>query len=176
MTRMHARMTLGALAILAAVWFTSSPAATQAPGARATIPAGSSVPRTPWGDPDLQGTWTSEAELSVPFERSREFGNRETLTDQEFAAREAQTQKQLDSDNSDFDLETADRSTAGQVGSATSPPPNRRREKAAPMTVRHVSPIVKTRRDTLGRCMVSSSSEATRCREIRPFARVVRAG
>ena len=124
MKRMHVRVALGTLAILAAVWFTSSPAATQAPGARATIPAGSSVPRTPWGDPDLQGTWTSEAELSVPFERSREFGNRETLTDQEFAAREAQTQKQLDSDNSDFDLETADRSTAGQVGSATSPPPH----------------------------------------------------
>jgi hypothetical protein len=81
-------------------------------------------PRTPWGDPDLQGTWTSEAELSVPFERPREFGERQTLTDQEFARREAQVQQQLDSDNSDFDLETADRSNAGQVGSATSPPPH----------------------------------------------------
>jgi hypothetical protein len=82
------------------------------------------APRTPWGEPDLQGTWTSEAELSVPFERPREYGNRQTMTDAEFAARRATLQKQTDSDNADFDLETADRSNAGQVGSATSPPPH----------------------------------------------------
>ena len=123
MTRTHVRTTLGTLAILGAVWFTSSPAGTQAPAARANA-APAAGAKTPWGDPDLQGTWTSEAELSVPFERAREHGERQTLTDQEFAARLSQTQKQLDSDNSDFDLETADRSTAGQVGSATSPPPH----------------------------------------------------
>src|SRR5688572_23913248 len=83
-----------------------------------------SAPRTPWGDPDLQGTWTSEAELSVPFERPREFGDRQLLTEQEFITRRSQVQRQLDSDNSDFDLETADRSNAGAVGSATSPPPH----------------------------------------------------
>ena len=38
--------------------------------------------RTPWGDPDLQGTWSSEAELSVPFERPAAFGNRLFLTDE----------------------------------------------------------------------------------------------
>ena len=125
MTRMHGRVTLGALAILGAIWFTSSPAATQSAGARnSPSPSTGAGPRTPWGDPDLQGTWTSEAELSVPFERSQELGERQTLTDAEFAQRQAQTQKQLDSDNSDFDLETADRSNAGQVGSATSPPPH----------------------------------------------------
>jgi hypothetical protein len=79
---------------------------------------------TPWGEPDLQGTWTAEAELSVPFERPREYGNRQILTDAEFKQRQAQSDRQLQSDNSDFDLETADRSTAGQVGSATSPPPH----------------------------------------------------
>src|SRR5215510_15057312 len=83
-----------------------------------------SVPRTPWGDPDLQGTWTSEAELSVPFERPAQYGERQTLTDQEFAARLAQTEKQVQSDNSEFDIDTADRSNAGAVGSATSPPPH----------------------------------------------------
>src|SRR5687768_16351428 len=77
------------------------------------------APRTPWGDPDLQGTWSSEQELGVPFERPREFGQRKQLTDEEFAQRRAQVDRQLQSDNSDFDLETADRSTAGQVGSAT---------------------------------------------------------
>jgi len=124
MTRKPARVTLGALVMLGTVWFASSSAATQSPatGASSTSSAGS--PRTPWGDPDLQGTWTSEAELSVPFERPREFGNRQILTDQEFAQREAQVQTQLDRDNADFDVDTADTSNAGQVGSATSPPPH----------------------------------------------------
>src|SRR5689334_10448079 len=27
------------------------------------------VPRTPWGDPDLQGIWSSDDEAGVPFER-----------------------------------------------------------------------------------------------------------
>jgi hypothetical protein len=84
----------------------------------------SNTARTSWGDPDLQGIWTSEGDLSVPFERPAIFGTRQLLTDQEFLERESRTQGQLRSDNSDFDLETADRSTAGQVGSATSPPPH----------------------------------------------------
>ena len=85
---------------------------------------GAKTPMTPWGEPDLQGTWTAEAELSVPFERPREYGTRQVLTDAEFKQRQSQSEQQLQSDNSDFDLETADRSTAGQVGSATSPPPH----------------------------------------------------
>src|SRR5262245_59452263 len=84
----------------------------------------SKVAMTPWGEPDLQGTWTAEAELRLPFERPREYGTRQILTDTEFKQRQSQSQRQLDSDNSDFDVETADRSTAGQVGSATSPPPH----------------------------------------------------
>ena len=81
------------------------------------------APRMPWGEPDLEGTWTSQPELGVPFERPAEFGTRERLTDEEFAQREAQAQNQLKSDNADFDPESADTSRAGQVGSATSPPP-----------------------------------------------------
>jgi hypothetical protein len=80
--------------------------------------------RTPWGDPDFQGTWTSQAELSVPFERPEALAGRSLLTDEEFSQREAQARRQLQTDNADFDPETADISTAGQVGSATSPPPH----------------------------------------------------
>jgi hypothetical protein len=83
-----------------------------------------STPRTPWGDPDLQGTWTSEAELSVPFERPREFGDRQLLTDTEFAKRQADSRQQIASDNAEFDVTTADTRNAGAVGSATSPPPH----------------------------------------------------
>lgn len=43
--------------------------------------------RTPWGDPDLQGEWTSEGEYGVPFERPAQFGNRAFLTDDEYAKR-----------------------------------------------------------------------------------------
>jgi len=43
--------------------------------------------RTPWGDPDLQGEWTSEGEYGVPFERPPQFGTRRFLTDEEYAKR-----------------------------------------------------------------------------------------
>jgi len=81
------------------------------------------APRTPWGEPDLQGIWTSQAELGVPFERPAAFGTRQLVTEDEFAQREAQAQNQLQSDNADFNPEEADTSRAGQVGSPTSPPP-----------------------------------------------------
>jgi len=87
----------------------------------AQAPAG---PTTPWGHPDIQGVWTSEPELGVPFERPTALGDRTELTDEEFADRVAGAEAQLESDRADFDLETADVSRAGAVGSPTSPPPH----------------------------------------------------
>jgi hypothetical protein len=43
--------------------------------------------RTLWGEPDLQGEWTSEGEYGVPFERPPQFGTRPFLTDGEYAKR-----------------------------------------------------------------------------------------
>jgi hypothetical protein len=43
--------------------------------------------RTPWGDPELQGEWTSEGEYGVPFERPQQYGTRPFLTDEEYAKR-----------------------------------------------------------------------------------------
>ena len=51
--------------------------------------AGAQEPRTPWGDPDLQGTWTNHH--GVPLERPAQYADREFLTDEELAALEAQT-------------------------------------------------------------------------------------
>jgi hypothetical protein len=82
------------------------------------------APRTTWGDPDLSGVWSSAAELSVPFERNPAFGDRQWLTDAEFTERLKQTTTQLESDNAEFNIETADTRNAGAVGSATSPPPH----------------------------------------------------
>jgi hypothetical protein len=83
-----------------------------------------SAARTPWGDPDLQGTWSSEAELSVPFERAAQYGDRKVLTEAEFAERQKQTATQVQSDLAEFEVFTADTRNAGAVGSATSPPPH----------------------------------------------------
>jgi len=47
-------------------------------------------PRTPWGDPDLQGLWPSVAMLGVPLERPANLGEKATLTDEEFAQLPAQ--------------------------------------------------------------------------------------
>ena len=55
-------------------------AAAQTAGAAAEPAA----PRTPWGDPDLQGVWNHGT--ITPLERPAEFAGRERLTDEEVAA------------------------------------------------------------------------------------------
>jgi hypothetical protein len=55
-------------------------------------PSGStaSLARTPWGDPDLQGTWPGGPVIAVPFERAPELGTKTTLTAAEAAKRNAE--------------------------------------------------------------------------------------
>jgi len=55
----------------------------------ATSAAGQSAPKTAWGDPDLQGIWTSSG--ATPFERPAAQAGRETLTDEEVASIRAST-------------------------------------------------------------------------------------
>jgi hypothetical protein len=50
-------------------------------------------PRTPWGDPDIQGTFTNVGMRDVPFERPVELGERSTITDAEFAERKARDEQ-----------------------------------------------------------------------------------
>src|SRR5690348_11222458 len=59
-------------------------------------------PKTPWGDPDLQGIWPGTDMVGVPFERPTQFGNRLFLTEEEFQAREKQAQRQAEVDVLDF--------------------------------------------------------------------------
>ena len=92
--------------------------------AQSGAPAPYQPPRTPWGDPDLQGVWPTTDFLGTPFQRPAEFGTRTTLTEAEFAARADQARRQIETDNAEFEVETADISNAGEVGSATSPPPH----------------------------------------------------
>jgi hypothetical protein len=44
-------------------------------------------PRTPWGHPDLQGTWSSDDMRGIPQERDANQGDRQSLTAEEFAQR-----------------------------------------------------------------------------------------
>src|SRR6478609_5245429 len=43
--------------------------------------------RTPWGEPDFRGEWTTEGEYGVPFERPAQYGSRAFLTDDEYKKR-----------------------------------------------------------------------------------------
>jgi hypothetical protein len=76
----HARSSIW-LAVLGLVVALEHGAAAQAPRA-ANSPAASdarapySAPRTPWGDPDLQGDYSNKFEQGTPLERPREFDGR----------------------------------------------------------------------------------------------------
>jgi hypothetical protein len=66
-----------------------------------------SVPKTPWGDPDLQGVYTTDDLNGVPMVRPAKFGTRRYLTEQEFAERA----NQVNSEKSTID--TGIRPTTG---------------------------------------------------------------
>src|SRR6185503_11786956 len=41
-------------------------------------------PRMPWGDPDLEGVWTSDNNFSIPLERPAAVADKEFLDGKEF--------------------------------------------------------------------------------------------
>src|SRR5207245_4429658 len=55
-------------------------------------------PKTPWGEPDLQGIWPLNHLIAVPLERPRQYSNRLNLTDEELA----KAQSNLQARNSRF--------------------------------------------------------------------------
>ena len=85
------------------------------------------VPKTPWGEPDLQGTYNGNDLQGVPLQRAQTVGTRTVLNDDEFRQRVAQRDQNLANDNSDeFTLERAEEfeKRFGTVGGAVSPPPH----------------------------------------------------
>src|SRR5205809_336793 len=96
--------------------------------AAAPPPAGSSAwtpPKTPWGDPDLRGTWPLNDLISTPFQRPERFGDRRLMTDEEFAA----AQKSADDRNTRFQsgaIPQADAGAATRLTSLLVDPPNGR--------------------------------------------------
>ncbi len=96
----------------------------QGPAASSTGRAGRQayhVPRTPWGDPDLEGKWPGSRASSIPLQRAESLGTRNTLNDAEFADRLAQAERQKDQDLADFDFDHPSVPFGG-VGGGQSPP------------------------------------------------------
>jgi hypothetical protein len=83
---MRTRITIGIAASLLTIAASVHLIAQRTPGTQTSVER-ARLERTPWGDPDLQGEWTSEGEYGVPFERSPQFGTRQFLTDDEYAKR-----------------------------------------------------------------------------------------
>ena len=59
-------------------------------------------PKTPWGDPDLQGTWTSDDCIGTPMQRPADLGEKLYLTAQEIAQRESALARQAENDKQEF--------------------------------------------------------------------------
>ena len=73
----------GVVAMAAVALLAAAPAGQE----QATDAAAFEPPRTPWGDPDLQGIW-SPGYILTPLERPDEFAGQEFLTDEDVAALE----------------------------------------------------------------------------------------
>jgi hypothetical protein len=85
-------------------------------GAQQAAKAGWTAPKTAWGDPDLTGIWPSTDMVGVPFERPASFGERNEVTEEELAARQAQAQQRAAADSEEV------ASTAPRQGNGTGPP------------------------------------------------------
>ena len=115
-------MKRGFVLVAAIVGLSISPcivAAQGGPPARSIASAAKSwtAPRTPWGDPDLQGLWPSMDMQGTPYERPAEFGERATLTERELVERQAQSQRQAA-----VDSETEVNTQRAPRGTGTGPP------------------------------------------------------
>ena len=80
------------------------------PCAAAKAAASAPVPRTPWGHPDLQGTW--DYKTITPLERPAQYGDLQDLTDVEVKTLEERAGKRMDEPPSDEQPNQAGRSNA----------------------------------------------------------------
>jgi len=71
------------------------------------------APKTPWGEPDLQGIWGRD--FDVPLQRPAKYGNREFFTEQERAELDRQIEGILSRDNAES---RRSRGTEKDVGGA----------------------------------------------------------
>jgi len=86
-------------ALAATIALLTLPIVGQAPAskAKAKTTKAYTPPRTPWGDPDLEGVWPGN--MGVPMQRNAKLGERATLTDEEYQAKEVAAAKQAKADS-----------------------------------------------------------------------------
>ena len=106
---------------LMACWTPGTAAAQQPAGGE----PGWTHPKTPWGEPDLQGIWPLNHLIGTPLQRPERFGDRRFLTDEEFAA----AQKNIEARNKRFEsgaIPQADSGGATRLTSLMIDPPDGR--------------------------------------------------
>ena len=83
-------------------------------------------PKTPWGEPDLQGMWPLNHLISTSFQRQQKYGDRRLMTDEEFAA----ARKSAQARNQRFESGAIPQADSGtqvmRLTSLISDPPNGR--------------------------------------------------
>jgi hypothetical protein len=97
-TRLRTFVFVGMVAVGSAASWTASGQKPAAPPLVITAynggaPIPYTVARTPWGDPDLQGVWSSDDTSGIPRERPKDLGNNLYLSDEEFAKRVKQVEQ-----------------------------------------------------------------------------------
>jgi hypothetical protein len=103
MNRFVMAMLIAILVLVSLPVFGQAPRAQQ--GTKPWTPA-----KTLWGDPDLQGIWTSDDCIGTPMNRAAQFGDRLYFTEQEIADRESAIARQSENDKQQF---VADNARAG---------------------------------------------------------------
>ena len=102
--------------VLMIATFLHLPAQTDVAGAQGN--RGTWTERLPWGDPDLEGEWTSEGEYGVPLERPAQYGTRQFLTDEEYAKRLDEVRRRDERDLAPVDV------LSGKVDAPNAPIPH----------------------------------------------------
>jgi hypothetical protein len=88
--------------IIALIVLMAVPVFAQTPKPAAAPSKSWTAPKTPWGDPDLQGVWTSDDCIGTPMQRPANFGNRLYYTEEELAQRETNLARQAQNDKQEF--------------------------------------------------------------------------
>ena len=89
--RLSASIPIGRVGVLAALTLAALAAVAQSAGADSEW----MLERTPWGHPDLTGTFSSDDMRGVPLERPEEFGTRRFLSEEELAERRQNNDEQV---------------------------------------------------------------------------------
>jgi hypothetical protein len=98
------RILSSAAAIAALMTMSAPPALAQAKGSADAMAAKRvnphwKAPRNAWGQPDLEGIWTSDDMRGVPVSRPAQYGTRAYMSDEEFARYAKQRQSARDVDD-----------------------------------------------------------------------------